>query len=297
MMQIPGKLILFGEYAILKGGSALAIPLSSFSGVFTYSNCFSLKAIASNTTLLKYCDWLIQNEFPFCQFINLPQLKLDLQQKLWFHSSIPLNSGLGSSGALVAAILHKYGVPKQIPSNLSELKFFLGRMEGFFHGSSSGIDPLVCYLNKSVVITSGDQPMSISTSQVLYQSFLHPFLIPVRGKGETGNLVQLFLNNMHDSQYSFEFERTYIPVNNRLVSHVSVQKWDSFFLDLIELSRLQMHFFSKMLDASSLGFMQKGIESGDYVFKLCGSGGGGYLLGFAHNLEAVNALFPNRISL
>ena len=30
---------------------------------------------------------------------------------------------------------------------------------------------------------------------------------------------------------------------------------------------------------------KKGIDSGSYFLKLCGSGGGGYILGFAPNIE------------
>ena len=30
---------------------------------------------------------------------------------------------------------------------------------------------------------------------------------------------------------------------------------------------------------------KKGIESGDYYLKLCGSGGGGYILGFTRDYE------------
>jgi mevalonate kinase len=39
------------------------------------------------------------------------------------------------------------------------------------------------------------------------------------------------------------------------------------------------------------GIWQKGIESNDYYLKLCGSGGGGYILGFTQDFEkAKNAL-------
>ena len=34
---------------------------------------------------------------------------------------------------------------------------------------------------------------------------------------------------------------------------------------------------------------KKGIESGDYYLKLCGSGGGGYILGFTRDYEKAKA--------
>jgi len=33
------------------------------------------------------------------------------------------------------------------------------------------------------------------------------------------------------------------------------------------------------------------LDTGDYYLKLCGSGGGGFLLGFTKNLRAVNRYF------
>ena len=33
-----------------------------------------------------------------------------------------------------------------------------------------------------------------------------------------------------------------------------------------------------------------GIESNDYYLKLCGSGGGGYILGFTRNLEKAKKI-------
>jgi mevalonate kinase len=37
-----------------------------------------------------------------------------------------------------------------------------------------------------------------------------------------------------------------------------------------------------------LNFWEKGLKSKKYFLKLCGSGGGGYLLGFANDFEYFN---------
>ena len=41
----------------------------------------------------------------------------------------------------------------------------------------------------------------------------------------------------------------------------------------------------------------KGIESNDYFLKLCGSGGGGYILGFSEDFEKAISLRKQRDSL
>jgi mevalonate kinase len=40
-----------------------------------------------------------------------------------------------------------------------------------------------------------------------------------------------------------------------------------------------------MIPEQFLGVWQNGIDTNDYYLKLCGSGGGGYILGFTEDLE------------
>ena len=43
---------------------------------------------------------------------------------------------------------------------------------------------------------------------------------------------------------------------------------------------------------------KKGIETNDYYLKLCGSGGGGYILGFTENIEkAKEALKGQKLEI
>jgi mevalonate kinase len=70
--------------------------------------------------------------------LNLDQLLRDVNKGLYFESSIPQGYGLGSSGALVAAIYNKYAEEK-IKSDrrlsrksVSRLKEIFSKMEGFF---------------------------------------------------------------------------------------------------------------------------------------------------------------------
>ena len=62
---------------------------------------------------------------------------------------------LGSSAALTAAIYSRYGAQLQKRS-LCELRSIFSRMESYFHGQSSGIDPIVCYMGRSFLFRSKD---------------------------------------------------------------------------------------------------------------------------------------------
>src|SRR5690606_28744578 len=81
--------------------------------------------------------------------IDLLKMKEDLDQGIWFDSDIPQGFGLGSSGAVIAAIFEKYGHPTR---SIDGDKDKLARLEDFFHGSSSGLDPLVSHNQKPLLI-------------------------------------------------------------------------------------------------------------------------------------------------
>ena len=90
-------------------------------------------------------------------------LKVILINNMHFDSSIPQGYGVGSSGALVAAIYDKYADDKiTVLENLTrdkllKLKAIFSKMESFFHGKSSGLDPLNSYLSLPILINSKDQ--------------------------------------------------------------------------------------------------------------------------------------------
>ena len=86
----------------------------------------------------------------------------DLSKGLYFDSSIPKGYGVGSSGALVAAIYDCYALNKiTVLENLTrqkllKLKSVFSEMESFFHGKSSGLDPLNSYLSLPILISSNN---------------------------------------------------------------------------------------------------------------------------------------------
>ena len=59
-----------------------------------------------------------------------------------------------------------------------------------------------------------------------------------------------------------------------------------------------MNNFKPMIPEKFHGIWQHGIESNDYYLKLCGSGGGGYILGFTQDFEkAKKSLKGHRLEV
>ena len=113
-----GKVLLFGEYSVVKGGNGLALPFFKYSGNLE-KNCESVDA-----RLEDFAKFL-QNSSILNDTLNIEAFLEDVQDGLRFISDIPQGSGVGSSGALCAAIYSTYHREKTLNRNLVAYKFFL----------------------------------------------------------------------------------------------------------------------------------------------------------------------------
>ena len=145
------KVILFGEYSMIFDSTALMIPLKRFFAQWRFTDRDKPESIASNRSLQKFLAYLAQSE-ELDNVLDLPRFRTDLERGLHLDSNVPSSYGLGSSGTLVAAVYDAYACQKT--DDMMNLKRLFGLMESYFHGSSSGIDPLQCYLGSPFKITS-----------------------------------------------------------------------------------------------------------------------------------------------
>jgi mevalonate kinase len=158
------KILLFGEYGIIKDSKGLSIPYNFYNGALKVDENPTQEAIKSNASLRRFVTYLenLQQEQPELVTFNIEILKADVERGMYFDSSIPQGYGVGSSGALVAAIYDKYVNNKiTVLENLTrdkllQLKAIFSQMESFFHGKSSGLDPLNSYLSIPILINSKD---------------------------------------------------------------------------------------------------------------------------------------------
>ena len=159
------KVLLFGEYGIINDSKGLSIPYNYYQGAFKRTNSLEGKAKKSNESLLKYFNHLqqMQNSGDLMAQLDLKSLKKDIDNGVYFDSSIPEGYGVGSSGAICAAIYDHYALNRIDPEehinkeSILTLKTTLGQMESYFHGKSSGLDPLICYLKLPVLINSKEE--------------------------------------------------------------------------------------------------------------------------------------------
>ncbi len=287
------KLLLFGEYGIIKDSKGLSIPYNFFKGALKTEHPLSDAAEKSNNSLKRFADYLegMQQEDPSLVQFDIQGLKEDLEKGMYFDSSIPQGYGIGSSGALVAAIYDKYAKDKiTVLENLTRekllhLKAIFGKMESFFHGKSSGLDPLNSYLSLPILINSQDNIESTSIPSQNINGKGAVFLLDSGMTGETAPMVQIFMEKMKNEGFRTVLKDQFIRHTDACVEDFLSGNIKSLFGNLKQLSHVVLDHFKPMIPQQFHELWKKGIETNDYYLKLCGSGGGGYILGFTEDIE------------
>ena len=292
------KILLFGEYGIIKDSKGLAIPYNSYQGALKVSKNPSEEAKKSTKNLLKFysylCDLNTQNLVHF----RLDELKLDLDKGMYFDSSIPQGYGVGSSGALVAAIYDKYANDKiTVLENLTRdkllnLKQIFSEMESFFHGKSSGLDPLNSYLSLPILIKSKDHLEATGIpSQKEGKGAV--FLLDSQQIGETEPMVTIFMNKMKNEGFRKMLNEDFAKHTDACIDDFLHGDIKSLFGNVKQLSKVVLTNFKPMIPKAFHKLWQQGLDTNAYYLKLCGSGGGGYILGFTEDYQAAKKILKD----
>lgn len=287
------KILLFGEYGIIRDSKGLSIPYNFYNGALKGADVLDEASAKSNQSLKRFVSYLenLQEEQPELVTFDLAILKNDVDNGMYFDSSIPQGYGVGSSGALVAAIYDKYANNKiTVLENLTReklltLKTIFSQMESFFHGKSSGLDPLNSYLSIPILINSKD---NIEATGIPTQSFNGKgavFLLDSGIVGETAPMVNIFMENLKDRGFRTMLKNQFVKYTDACVENFLGGDIKSLFSNTKKLSRVVLNNFKPMIPEQFHGIWQQGIDTNDYYLKLCGSGGGGYILGFTQDLE------------
>lgn len=284
------KILLFGEYGIIKDSKGLSIPFNFFNGALKTDDLESEIAIRSNANLKKFVAYLKAINPELVTF-DMEALEADVNAGMYFDSSIPQGYGIGSSGALVAAIYDKYAHNKiTVLENLTReklliLKSIFSEMESFFHGKSSGLDPLNSYLSIPILINSKDNIEAAGIPSQKSDGKGAVFLLDSGMTGETAPMVQIFMENMKQEGFRRMIKNQFIKHTDACVEDFLKGDFKSLFLNTKKLSRVALNHFKPMIPQQFHELWKKGLETNDYYLKLCGSGGGGYILGFTEDIE------------
>ena len=192
---------------------------------------------------------------------------------------------------MVAAIYDKYANDKiTVLENLTreklvQLKTIFAQMESFFHGKSSGLDPLNSYLSIPILINSKDNIEATGIPTQSTQGKGAVFLLDSGIVGETAPMVSIFMENLKDNGFRTMLKSQFIKYTDACVENFLRGDVKSLLENTKQLSKVVLNNFKPMIPEQFHQIWQKGIDTNDYYLKLCGSGGGGYILGFTHDLD------------
>lgn len=280
----PAKILLFGEFTAIHGGDILAIPFEKFGAYWDFDSD------QDNVELKKYFAYLekeLHDDFELNTFEN------DLQNGLVLRSTIPFGYGAGSSGSVVAAVYDQY-YRHEKSDDPSDLLSMFSKMESYFHGSSSGIDPLVSYLGEAIYRCNGVfSKLNIDDNLLLKNIYIWDS----NYSRSTENFVNWFKTELENTAFEKRITNDLLPINNAMIKIFLTEEKEVFDSLFESFMCIQQELLAYMYPENMIQKMKLDFEDEDIKYKLCGAGGGGFFIVLKdqlkqHLLNSVKSIYP-----
>ena len=176
----PGKIILFGEHAVVYGRPALAVPVTQVhadvevtdtdsAGIWIDAPDIDLHAELNTLPSDHPIAAVIHNLFFLSRVSPFPTINIKIT------STIPVASGLGSGAAVTVALTRALSTHINYAMTDEQVNAFAYEIEKLHHGTPSGIDNTVITYAKPVYFVKGQAIETFKVGQ--------PFTIVI---GDTG---------------------------------------------------------------------------------------------------------------
>lgn len=176
-------------------------------------------------------------------------------------------------------------------------------MEAFFHGTSSGTDPLVCYLQKPVLLggkegalvvklPGGIQPITASPfgeGEVPKKGSYTIFLLDTGIQRSATPLIEYFMNQSKGMTLSSRIDFSLIPdVQDAIHSFLNGNS-AAVYKYFRAIGLFQYKFLRGLIPVKYRKLWAASTEGDLYKLKVCGAGGGGFILGMTKDWEGAKA--------
>lgn len=283
----PAKILLFGEHIINKGAHGLALPFHKYNCTLSFEK--NENTLAESKEVLKLIHNQIENDEILDSRFDEVEFLQDIEtENLVINMNIPVGYGLGSSGAICAGVYDHYCHSKK--KKTKKIQKLLGKLESAFHGKSSGLDPIVSYLDIAVLVKEN----KTETVDFVLENVkdFHIFLVDTKQARKTAPLVQQFLNKYNtNSDFSTKVNNEIVPLTNEIIEDFINYELSTTYSKIKQLSKLQLENFQDLILAKHLPIWEKALKNDDFYLKICGAGGGGFMLGFCKDKEKVLEVF------
>lgn len=221
--------------------------------------------------------------------IDVDRWLRDIKEGICFRSTIPTGYGLGSSGAIVAAVADRYSAIGEFTP--IESKNILATMECCFHAQSSGIDPYICLTGQSILAQGLElKPVTVSSTDDNFAVCL----IDTGISRSSVKAIDQFSSYLESPKNLDRLKEYYLPAVNNAIDLLLERKFDRLYEHFSAISHFQIEALSFLIDEGSKGMWGEGLQSDYFKLKICGAGQGGFLLCMTNNMERLKKSYPNR---
>jgi mevalonate kinase len=285
----PGKIILFGEHAVVYGRPALAVPVtqvhadveiidSDSAGIWIQAPDIDLHAELYTLSSDHPIAAVIHNLFFLSRVSPFPKLVIKIS------STIPVASGLGSGAAVTVALTRALSTHIKYPMTDEQVNAFVYEIEKLYHGTPSGIDNTVVTYAKPVYFIKGQALETFKVGE--------PFTIVIGDTGiraptkeSVGDVRKLW--EADKGKWESVFDQVG-AIANEARERIESGKWNELG-DLMN----QNHTLLQELTVSSLELdtlVEAARKAGALGAKMSGGGRGGNMIALvkADRAEAVS---------
>lgn len=265
----PAKVLLFGEHTVLRGGRGLAVPYERRSLRWVKGE--------PDERLLAFCDYLKVLISP--DLLDAGALEDQLLADWRLEGNIPVGYGLGSSGAVCAAIWSRFATSTGFGLRGEALRKVLALMEQHYHGASSGTDPLICYLNQPIALGGGQPPRPVELPGGWNEHF---FLVDTGIQRQAADYIRTFtVRYDEDDVFRTAANQRWLEPANRCIEGLLEGDFTAVATEMRTISEFQLRELPSFIPE----VFHARWNSPGYLLKICGAGGGGVLLGYAFDKE------------
>ena len=192
----PGKIILFGEHAVVYGRPALAVPVtqvrtdvdvtdSLHAGIQVDAPQVGLHGELRALPLTHPLRVVVENVFRALNISALPYLSINIR------STIPVASGLGSGAAVSVALIRALSAHFGHPLEDERVNALAYEIEKLHHGTPSGIDNTVITYARPVFFIRGE-PIETFQPGTAFTIVIGDTGVPALTKTSVGDVRRLW---------------------------------------------------------------------------------------------------------
>jgi mevalonate kinase len=273
----PGKIILFGEHAVVYGRPALAVPVTQVhadvdvvdsprSGIWIEAPDVNLHAELNTLPSDHPIASVIHNFLFLSRLSRFPNLEIKIV------STIPVASGLGSGAAVTVALTRALAAHLNHEMTVEDINVFTYEIEKLHHGTPSGIDNTVITYARPVYFVK-EQPIETFKVGKPFTMVIADTGIFAPTKESVGDVRRLWMNDRS------RWETTFDKIGE--ISFTARRAIEAGRPELLGDLMNENHAVLKALTVSSSELdqlVQAALNAGAPGAKLSGGGRGGNMI-------------------